>query len=103
MPTKTETGPNGEIELYYKNIESASTHRDQTKQAKLSVSDDKNLILVIEELDHDSFSQHCHHNGTAYSISVELLMRLIRQHGQVADFQAIRRKRTREAEERSKG
>ena len=84
MPRREETGPEGEIELYYQNEESASSHRDITRRAILRVPDDleKTLVLTLESSDSNAIKQTRDTNKNEFSITVEKLIALVKEHGE---------------------
>jgi hypothetical protein len=84
VPTREETGPEGEIELYYQSEESASSHRDITRRATLRVPDDveKTVVLTLESSDSNAIKQTRDTNKKEFSITVEKLIELIMEHGE---------------------
>jgi len=84
VATREKTGPEGEIGLYYESEESASSHRDITRRAKLRVPDDleKTVVLTLESSDSNAIKQTRYTNKKEFSIPVEKLIELIKEHGE---------------------
>jgi hypothetical protein len=84
MPTREETGPEGEIRLYYQCEESASSHRDITRRARLRVPVDleKTVVLTLESSDSNAIKQTRDTNKMEFSIPIEKLIELIKEHGE---------------------
>lgn len=73
-------GASGEIELEYRWQESASGHKDETTRKHL-IGKNKEVELEIENADFNAIKGSEHSNAVRYTISVENLVDLIKQHG----------------------
>jgi hypothetical protein len=79
MPTEKH-GAKGEMYLDYYWKESASSHRDQYRIKKL-VGSEENVELEIEEGDNVASKGTSETGGHRYSIPVNTLIKLIKEHG----------------------
>jgi hypothetical protein len=81
---KTESrGASGQIELWFRSEESASTHRYKSAGAWLRALDDNTLVLEGDSFRHEAHSGREDGGTAGIAISVSELVKLVRKHGKV--------------------